>query len=1619
MTRPRFARVALLALAPLLLGAPPVAAKEVYLTVRRDFGPNEAPEIDVHFTASAPFSFRVLRPRDLDAFVAQQIDLRRAWRQPKVETNSARLLFHGLNHGGLSLDWLRGAVDGPMRKRLAEELGGGSYSERGTLLAEGPEKLIATPEGFDLVTEIAVYPDARDTATPFDVPGFNWWFSESGNLRQRTVVFPKLSPGFYLVQALQGDLEGQVVLVVNDVTAELQQTDGAALVRVARRDGTPLPGATVDVRNLQGAFVARGKTDADGVLPLDDVKGSELLAVIRHGKDVAVIDTEFFPTTALFPDVYLYTDRPLYKRGNVVKFRGILREPVEGKSRLLGWLSGAPPTAATVSLVDLDGTKVVKEVEARLSAFGTFSGELPLGDQELSGVYRVVATVAGARHAGEIRVKEYVKPVFFLKLKTDQETLKAGDTLTAEVSVERYAGGVPAGVTFGAQLFRVRAETPAWIEDAGLGETGSTTTYGWDAKGESAIVPYLVATAEELSFDAAGRSTLELTLPATLPGPPNFDYKLLLKLFAKDPDGLSAGLSRTFLDRRSEVVALARMSAVLAGPSRPATLTVRAVLPSGKPYGKTSGEVALTLTPYRRPPSTRTVPFTTGEDGRFEMPVPIDVPGKLSATVTLRDRAGRATTAEASIVVASAKAGEPLVDVTELVALPEREVLGPRGTARALLLLPSGWGEGGANRGRLHLTFAGRRIHSHRVQAVDGLSTWISEPVGSGWGTAASCIVSYPDPERGWVERTLTFRIPPRDRALTVAVSPHAALAAPGKRQGVTLRVTDAAGKPVEAELSLSVVDKAVLDLAPEFRPPLLEFFYPLERLNLMTFFSREFQGYGYGERLAARFTPNYWMAATKPKKNPREQDTAHWNARVTTGPDGRATVSFLLPANQTTWHVSAVAADTSGRFGEGNAEFGTNSPVTLSLAAPVFLREGDRTRVRALVANRTAKARSLSVQLATPAGLTAETPLDLAAALAPGAEVSAQGTYLLSTAAPNGEARLAASLRLDGADPILFEQAVRTLPGTVTRTETHTLAPGAPLALDRPNATLQQVEVGVATSLLAALAPSLDFFLQYPYGCAEQVTSETVAALVVRDALGGATPETASSASSPLPDVRRRFLAGAGGPDPAETLRNAREMSTAGLSRLKTLRNADGSFSFWPGDGRGNVPATAIVLLLLSSLEDPGPLRALDAQKSLGWLKAHVPETDGPRAVTISFVEARFVALGLLSGPGSPLESRLRFQAAKAAADGTLLDRALLLIALHDSGLKGLDDVARPLLADVRAAVERELKQPGTLDPARVTPLASSWEEYPGRIASTLAVAGRALKAHGRLSPADARALSRRLLAAFDGATFGSTFETSLVLASTASLLGSESALPDPAALHVRLGGRPVPEQAISTARTPGGLTLTVRVPPGTAGPLAVDGLPSDQVAHARVTWREPLATAPAIEGALGLTKEWFRLDPKSGAKTPLTGRLEVGDLVYVRLSFAPGARRSWWRSAYYVLTDQLPAGLSVVEEDKAYEGPPFRLPLRTAGFARRDVGADRVRWAFAFEHGFMDRAHEVGYVLRAQHAGDFATGVARLQDFYDEELASQTASRRIQIDPAPARKAPERRPAPPAASR
>ncbi|HZI10930.1 MAG TPA: alpha-2-macroglobulin, partial [Myxococcus sp.] len=324
----------LAALAALVLSGL-AAAKPLYITVPRSYGSQEPVAVDVAFEDKGPVELRVLKPDNVDAFIRAQGDLRRAYQLPPTLNNPGRALSRGLNAvrapGMYLLDTLSPAFRDEVGDALPKNPNVPGSGDKLARVAEGPEKLVGVPPGFTVARSQWLNLDLGGSDRDFTVPGFNTG-GYSGGFQERRVVLAPLPPGTYVLQLVQGRVEGQVVLVVSDLTVQLKQTDGQVLVRVAGRDQQPREGAQVQVYLPKGKGPA-GKTDAKGEVTLD-VSEPRIIATAAVEGDTAIVDIDFYSALAVAPDVFIYSDRPIYKPGNEVKYRGLVRQPDTFLARL-------------------------------------------------------------------------------------------------------------------------------------------------------------------------------------------------------------------------------------------------------------------------------------------------------------------------------------------------------------------------------------------------------------------------------------------------------------------------------------------------------------------------------------------------------------------------------------------------------------------------------------------------------------------------------------------------------------------------------------------------------------------------------------------------------------------------------------------------------------------------------------------------------------------------------------------------------------------------------------------------------------------------------------------------------------------------------------------------------------------------------------------------------------------------------------------------------------------------------------------------------------------------------------------------------------------------------------
>ncbi|MCB9072524.1 MAG: hypothetical protein H6623_02795 [Bdellovibrionaceae bacterium] len=1598
-------------------------SKSFYLTVRRDYSSQESPEVELIYNSQLPLRLRLLKPKNMDAFIKEQIDLRRAWKQPSTQTNSARSLLIGFNKTKLDVNWIRYHFNSEIRQDVAPSLGGAPFSTGTTNLVEGPNRLIRAPDNFEVVSDYTMSPDAFDVTKPFDIPGFGWYTDLFNSYKTRLVKLPAQAHGFYVLQAIQGNNEGQVVVVINDIKAMLQQTDGLAVVYVTTRSGKPLSDAKIKLRNVSGDWINEKKTNTMGVAELTTDANTELIAAIESPSGgAAIIDTEFLSTEAQTPDVFIYTDRPMYKPEGVAQFKAIVREKERGISELL--TIHDPLSAALYSAT---GNSLADGTVSAASEFGSFYGEIPLSKTSASGLYQVQTTVNGLNYVGEIRVKEYKKPIFYVDLSTTIDSVKAGQKIPLKIKAENYAGGIPTGLTAQIEVLRVRYDGPEWIEDAGLSEKANDATYGWGGNETVPIIPLTILTEENIAFSTKGTLDHAITLPAQLPGDKNYDYKILVRATVMDADGNVANASKSLLEAEKDFMLQARSSAIFVEKDQKAWLEVRALTPGGQPLGQVTADVEWFHIAYgKAPQSIEKQKISSDAKGKITLSYPTTQTGIVRAKLTVISSSGTSQNIEEELLVADSQSTNPVKMVSDMTILSRRNVYTAGEQAKALVLLPEHWGVDRTSTGFIYTTIAGKKIFKTNAEKISGQSYWVNLPITEDLGSNVYVIIAYSDPVNGFVERRLQYQIVPVDKMLKLTIVPEESVIAPGMEQAITVMVKDYKNQPVYGELSLSVVDRAVLDLQPEFRPQLLEFFYPKDRLNLMTFYSSEFQSYGYGESIASMFKPNYWFAATKPSEEIKpEKDTAYWNPAVVTDSDGKATVKFRLPVNQTIWRVTAVAIDKKGRFGEAHSEFKAQTETPIQLAMPDKIRKGESFMLRVGAQNLSSKKTAkFKLQFKIQEALKNKeelVPIDIE--LKPGDNKNFN-VFLesdLNTSA--SEARVEVFASVDGVDRS-FSHSIKLLDGYNHSPLKETFPKTGHLQLTlAKHEHLTQPSIRVFQGLSGAIVPAMHWMASYPYGCIEQLTNTTLPNLAIAEIFDSTllfpAPEQGfftrlfANLQNFLRTLWHRILGIIANKSPVQlsedqihALQRAVKNAHIGVEKINSLQLKSGyqqGLFQWFDGVEVSFPMQYYVMLSLVSVENPEFLKGIDLVSGYKALQQFAYDQDldsDTKNILNRYIRSRLVYFKLLD---EPLHSAdLRFSLETALKIKNPLLSAYALRTVQDAQLedtKDLDDVRGLVRDSLKIELQDLLKNATNLRPVTFV----SWPGYIGQRGSSIALLAHTLFNEKAIDQNTIESVRQALLNQFNGENFGSTFETGQILLHSAWLIRDEIE-------NRRVHAAPSVFLANQKINTEAKLLLT-----GWEIPVA-DRMDTENV-DIRITGASdkdrillvgqrsaPLGEVTAIQGATYLSRKIYHLNPTTQDLRPLQTDdvLEVGDLLYVENSIKVKGGHNFFSSIYYLLENDIPTGTSLIEEDNRFS--KLDVFSEKSGWNKREEINGRLIYYFDFKNSWnnvLRDGRRVGYILRVTSIGDFNSGVSRFMDFYDEENFSQSDSQRIHVVP------------------
>ncbi|HCC48367.1 MAG TPA: hypothetical protein DEQ38_09685 [Elusimicrobia bacterium] len=370
--------------------------------------------------------------------------------------------------------------------------------------------------------------------------------------------------------------------------------------------------------------------------------------------------------------------------------------------------------------------------------------------------------------------------------------------------------------------------------------------------------------------------------------------------------------------------------------------------------------------------------------------------------------------------------------------------------------------------------------------------------------------------------------------------------------------------------------------------------------------------------------------------------ETAYYNPQLKVF-KGEAGFSFKIPERLTSWKISSYVLTRSARRGSFSAEAVTKKDLMVRLDLPRFFREGDKSRLTAVVTNDTAGELSGEVTLSvTRDGAPAHADFALGALTRP-FTVKPNGTAALywDTLAPRGTGAykvraVARSGRLADAQendlPVLpsrerlIASGVASLDGDSSKTFSL-----PELEAADPTRVVESLHLEIQPQLILTVLNSLPFLVHYPYECTEQLLNRYVP-LAITNGFYRKYPELrASVAKIPkratlTPEWERdnpvrlmtlmetpweRESKGREAGSPAIDMLNPKLVETEkedALGKLKSYQHPDGSFPWFPG-GRPNLHMTLYVLEGLAEAARYGVDIPKDAaQRALRYVLDEIP---------------------------------------------------------------------------------------------------------------------------------------------------------------------------------------------------------------------------------------------------------------------------------------------------------------------------------------------------------------------------------------------------------------------------
>ncbi len=969
----------------------------------------------------------------------------------------------------------------------------------------------------------------------------------------------------------------------------------------------PVRGALVTLFKGESDFISQGTliTDSNGIAKTENINYAGAVTVSSGHDSTAVPLWEnkmnWAENAYSSRRMYLYTDKPIYRPGQDVFVKGIYRLGYDGNYEIYR------DKPVNIKVVNSRYDQILS-ADLDVNEFGTVNTKVNIDNNAPLGLYSICTESYDCAY---FNVLEYEPAAFKVELKADKEEYVSKDTVNMEIKADYYFG-VP--VETGEAEYTVSSQNYYFdrYQDGYYHFGVNDTCWVGNCYGEK--------------FISHGKATLtngiaRLSVPA--------DLSLLFKneddrsskiivfdVTVKTNDGRSVSQQKSLILHAGDYYIGLIPEKWFVGKGEEAGLKIKTVDATGKPVAISSQDLSVYRVRWdylKRQEATggysykwekkrdliNHYPYSTDGSGNYRKSLIFDKEGEYEIEVFGFDGRGNKIRSVYTMYVY----GEGSVSIrptnnTDLEIVPEKSDLNVGEKGAIVIKSPF-------NKAKAFIALERGKIFDYRIVDITGNLYRFDFDVKGEYvpNIYLSALLLSPSGEVKFGQAEFKIDTPTKELNITAKTSKTHYL--PGEQVNLSFAVKDNEGRPVMAELSAAVVDLSVLALKGNQKKDPVIFFYggfPLtvttsvNTKNILIQTNIPTKGGGGGEAssqdkaLAVRVRGEF-------------KETALWLADIRTDDLGKAEVQFVLPDNLTTWQMETLGVTKDTKLGVNYLEFKTRKELMVVPLKPRFIVPGDNFTIGATVFNQSNQSGQFKVSIKSDTlnlKDSAEKTIRLSAN-------SSAAVYFRVEASINplniGLISHQFTLEAKGnglADTVI--QSIKVTPNDTfetVSTANYTREPITKEYIYLPNNIVKEkgsLKISGSATLAVFVYDGLKYLLEYPYGCAEQISSRLNAIAILKSGLN-------------IPNLGDKIKLEKINYNGKEYTID--EVAVKGLADLYKYQRPDGGFSLW-GSGDSSFYATLSAVQAMNNLSLAGyPVDKSSVQKGADYLYKEITTRD------------------------------------------------------------------------------------------------------------------------------------------------------------------------------------------------------------------------------------------------------------------------------------------------------------------------------------------------------------------------------------------------------------------------